>query len=87
LCDRSTVWPVPPNAEKLDKRVKLLHDWRVNRPQDEQKPDWLRRCVRRGQPYGDEAWVRRTAVKLGLESSLRPVGRPNKTPEKKRNGF
>jgi len=32
-------------------------------------------------------WVRRTAARLGLESSLRPVGQPRKKPEKKTNGF
>jgi hypothetical protein len=60
---------------------------RVNRPQDEKELEWLRQCVLRGRPYGDDAWVRRTAAKLGLESSLRPVGRPRKTPEKSKNGF
>jgi putative transposase len=74
--------------KKLDKGSVLLDGWpvepprgwcrTVNRPQDERELDWLRQCVRRGRPYGDEAWVRRTAVKLGLESSLRAVGRPKK---------
>jgi hypothetical protein len=32
----------------------------------------------RGQPYGDGVWVRATAARLGLESTLRPRGRPKK---------
>jgi putative transposase len=74
--------PVPPGA------AELLDEWPVSEP-----PDWLdrvnaadtagelealRRCVRRGRPYGDEEWVMRTADRLGLSSSLRPPGRPRK---------
>lgn len=100
LAEQAEGWPwcsLACREKKLDKRVRLLDDWPVdrprdwrrvvNRPQDERELDWLRRCVRRGQPYGDEAWVRRTAAKLGLESSLRRVGRPRKTPEQTKNGF
>jgi len=29
-------------------------------------------------PWGGAAWVKRTAVRLGLESSLHPRGRPRK---------
>ena len=42
----------------------------------------LRRCVMRGQPFGDEGWVKRTAPRLGLASTLRPRGRPRKASEK-----
>jgi putative transposase len=38
----------------------------------------LHRSVARGTPYGDERWSERTATRLGLESSLRPRGRPPK---------
>ena len=40
----------------------------------------LRRSVERGAPYGAPAWMERTAAELGLESSLRPPGRPRKPP-------
>lgn len=50
----------------------------VNQPQTQAELDAIRRSVRRGQPYGGEAWVRATAKRLGLESSLRPRGRPRK---------
>ena len=48
----------------------------VNRPQSEAELAALRRSVQRGQPYGEESWVRRVAGRLGLQSTLRPRGRP-----------
>ena len=56
-------------------------DWaeRVNRPQTAAELEAIRRSVARGQPYGDERWVRQTAGQLGLESTLRPRGRPCKS--------
>ena len=69
----------------------LLDNWPVERPrnwtrlvneaQSADELEALNRCVRRGQPYGEAAWVRRTAVALGLESTLRPVGRPKRRQE------
>jgi len=58
----------------------LPADWvrRVNVPQAEAELAALRRCVQRGQPYGEEAWAKRVAKRLGLESTLRPRGRPRK---------
>ncbi len=57
-------------------------DWvaRVNEPQTEGELEALRRCVQRGQPYGEEGWSKRVARRLGLESTLRPRGRPRKQP-------
>jgi putative transposase len=80
-------WPSPACREgKLDKAADLLDDWpvdrprgwraAVNRPQDQQELDALRACVHHGRPCGHETWVKRTAIRLGLESTLRPVGRP-----------
>jgi len=40
--------------------------------------DAVRRCITRSAPYGSDAWTKRIAAKLGLESSLRPIGRPKK---------
>ena len=67
-----------------------LDEWPVARPADwerwvdeagsEAELDALRRCGRRGRPYGGEGWLAETAARLGLASSLRPVGRPPKTP-------
>jgi putative transposase len=38
----------------------------------------LRRSVVRGTPFGESSWQHATAVRLGLESSMRPRGRPRK---------
>jgi len=34
------------------------------------------RSIQRGCPYGDDAWIVRTAKKMALESTIRPRGRP-----------
>ncbi|MBI3866787.1 MAG: transposase [Planctomycetia bacterium] len=52
----------------------------VNRPETEAELSALRKCVNRGQPFGPESWIERCAGKLGLESTLRPRGRPRNTP-------
>ena len=53
-------------------------DWteRVNTPLSERELAALQNCMRRGAPFGSRAWVRETATELGLERSLRPLGRP-----------
>jgi putative transposase len=63
-----------------DGPVALPSTWieEVNRPQSEAELAALRRSVQRGQPYGEESWVRRLAGRLGLETTLRPRGRPRK---------
>ena len=55
-------------------------DWLayVNQPQTEAEVESLQECIRRRRPYGDDAWVQRTARQMGLEASLRPRGRPPK---------
>jgi putative transposase len=50
----------------------------VNRPQPERELAVIRQAVQRGQPFGDETWQHQTAQQLGLESTLRPRGRPRK---------
>jgi putative transposase len=54
----------------------------VNQPQTESELLALRRCVERGQPFGGESWIKKTAARLGLASTLRPRGRPKKASEK-----
>ena len=49
---------------------------RVNRPQTLSELEALRLSVQRGRPFGEEAWVRRLAKRFGMESTLRPRGRP-----------
>ena len=56
-------------------------EW-VNQPQNEAELLTLRECIARGRPLGGDRWVQSTARKLGLESSLRPRGRPRKSVKK-----
>jgi putative transposase len=49
---------------------------RVNEPLSAGDLDRLRLSVERSRPYGKEAWTVATARRLGLESTLRPRGRP-----------
>jgi putative transposase len=50
----------------------------VNEPQTEAEVERLRECLRRGQPFGSLSWMTQTAAQLGLQASLRPLGRPRK---------
>lgn len=54
----------------------------VNRAMSNLELEAIRRNVQRGRPWGAQRWQRLTAVRLGLEASLRPRGRPRKTPKK-----
>jgi len=51
----------------------------VNRPLTKTELTEVRRSVERGRPYGDEAWTKRAVRRLGLETTLRPRGRPRIT--------
>jgi len=64
-------WPidVPPNWS----------EW-VDAPQFDHELARLRTCVTRQAPFGTPAWQEQTAKALGLDSTLRPPGRPRKTP-------
>jgi putative transposase len=48
----------------------------VARPQTDAELVALRRSVQRGVPYGGERWQKKTIRSLGLESTVRPRGRP-----------
>lgn len=49
----------------------------VNREEEAEELARLRECVNRGSPYGDPKWRENAARKLGLESTIRPRGRPS----------
>ena len=51
----------------------------VNQPATESELEALRRSCVRGRPYGNQWWVAKTCRKLGLDSTLRPPGRPKKS--------
>jgi putative transposase len=66
----------------------ILTDWPVDRPrqwlrlvneaQSQAELDALHRSVQRGRPFGGQTWAKQAAIRLGLESTLRPRGRPRK---------
>jgi putative transposase len=64
-------WPVPRPADWVE---------RVNAPLSPAEDEALRRAVRRGRPFGAPEWQAETAARLGLASTLRPLGRPRKAP-------
>ena len=61
--------------------VERPRNWRawVNRAERTSALEALRTSVQRGRPFGAEGWQRRMAKRLGLESTLRPRGRPRKS--------
>lgn len=70
------------------KQKKLLARWPVsmprnyltwlNEPQSPEEEEALEKSIERDRPYGEDTWVTKLAQKLGLESTLRPRGRPRK---------
>ena len=56
-------------------------DWlaRVNEQEGEDVLVRVRECIARGRPFGQAGWVKRTASRCGLTSTLRPRGRPRNT--------
>ena len=68
-----------------------LTPWPVDRPRHWAKivnqamdPDQLtqvRQSVIRGRPFGSLPWMQRMGVRLGLQSTLKPLGRPRKALE------
>jgi len=79
----SSLWRRNQDDPKL---ASFLSLWPVERPRNWNRPvnqletaselDALRTSVQRGRPFGSDRWVERIAKRLGLESSLRPRGRP-----------
>ncbi len=63
-------WPIPKPRKWLEY---------VNEPISESELAAIRKSCVRGTPYGSPDWIATTAKKLGLESTLRPPGRPKKT--------
>ena len=51
----------------------------VNREIPEDRNKQLQISMKRGSPFGEINWVNKTALKMNLESTLRPRGRPKKS--------
>lgn len=58
--------------------VPLPANWAelVRQPQTEPELAALRNSLQRGAPFGSAHWTKLAAHRLGLESTLRPRGRP-----------
>jgi putative transposase len=90
LVKSASQWPWSSVAKRAEKKpptwLLSLKEWpvepptnwpsRVNRAESPAELAAVRTSIKRGRPYGDEAWQRRTAAKLGLQPALRPRGRP-----------
>lgn len=64
-----TAWPLPRQPGWLK---------RVNEALTKSELDAVRLSVQRGRPLGSEDWVNSLVNRLGLESTIRPRGRPTK---------
>ncbi|MCP4593840.1 MAG: transposase [bacterium] len=93
LVDRAEDWPWSSLAVQRAKQPSgFLHRGPVDRPRSwlaavnrslgDARLEELRTSVNRGAPLGGAAWQVRTAKRLGVESSLRPRGRPKKREKK-----
>ncbi|MGE3822171.1 MAG: transposase [Isosphaeraceae bacterium] len=65
-----------PSPRERDRGVSWVE--RVNAPLSAVDLQRLRESVARERPFGSDDWTRRTAEALGLESTLRPRGRPRR---------
>lgn len=61
-------------------RPELWLEW-VNGAMEEMDIQRIRQSVNRNAPFGSDTWTVVTAERLGLEASLRPLGRPPKLVE------
>ena len=63
--------------------IELPKDWDryVDEPVTEKELEQIRRSVNRQSPYGTAMWQLQIAQELGLESTIRPRGRPKKEVE------
>jgi putative transposase len=89
LVERAEDWPWSSLSwRRRGRQPALLAEWpvpcprnwvaTVNAAQNPAEEEALQRSIARGAPFGDAQWQTRTAARLGLESSLRPRGRPRK---------
>ena len=89
LVDRAEAWQWGSLWRRTQGDAKLrawLSDWpvarpgdwiaRVNRTDTTSELEALRLSVQRGRPFGEERWMHRLCKRCGLDSTLRPRGRP-----------
>ena len=89
LCERAedwkygSLWRVVNGSQESRE---LLSGWPIDRPrtwvamvnraQNEAEEMAIKKCLRKGQPYGSGLFVSQSAVRLQLQHTLRPRGRP-----------
>jgi len=87
LVKRAEAWPWS-SLSSAGTTPLMLTPWPLHRPQDwsdrvngsanASEIEALRQCINRGRPWGQSSWIERTAVRLGLQSTLRNPWRPKK---------
>jgi len=82
LCDKGTV-PLGLGhlIEELPIEIPETWDRYIDEPLTEKELERLRQSVNRQSPYGQNEWQIKVTQELGLESTLRPRGRPKKGEE------
>jgi putative transposase len=90
LVQRAEEWPWCSAAAKRGEDWPVLSDWPVDRParwlamvnraMDRAMLEQVRTSVVKGRPLGDARWQERMVKRLGLEHTMRPPGRPPKSP-------
>jgi len=78
-------------AEGTTQMRRMLTGWPVdmpsnysehlNQPQGAQELDSIRKALKRGSPFGPDAWRDKLVEEYGLEATVRSVGRPKKRPQ------
>ena len=73
-------------VQKVEPEPRLLAGWpisrlprwvdRVNEPLTDGELAAIRTSAKRGSPFGERSWIESSVKRLGLESTLRPRGRP-----------
>ena len=89
LVPRAELWPWGSLHKPPAPDAPPMTPWPVDRPRSwaarvnaalpPAAEEAVLRSIRRSQPLGDPAWQIRIATRLGILSTLRPIGRPKKT--------
>jgi putative transposase len=76
---RETVGAVQRNITD-DLPIDCIQNWAsyIDKPQNDRDIEMLKRSVERQTPFGDDKWQRTISKIFGLESTLRPRGRPRR---------
>lgn len=97
LADKPQDWPYSSLAKRMgfaNNKInlttgptRLSRNWLdkvMDFAEHEKQADEIRKCIKRGRPFGDRQWINKTATQLQLESTLKPIGRPKKEPALKK---